>query len=110
MTKHYDTLGIKPDATAADFDTFGALYGVAAGRTDELLEAVGLEAKDKTRTEDLSGGQKQRVCIARALAAERRLTTVAGLFCTVCRYTPWASGAGSGTGTPRWARCFMNAR
>ncbi len=27
MTKHYDTLGIKPDATAADFDTFGALFG-----------------------------------------------------------------------------------
>ena len=51
-------------------DTFGALYGVAAGRTDELLEAVGLEAKDKTRTEDLSGGQKQRLSIACALVHE----------------------------------------
>ncbi len=51
-------------------DTFGALYGVPAGRTDELLEQVGLESKDKTRTEDLSGGQKQRLSIACALVHE----------------------------------------
>ena len=48
-------------------DTFGALYGVAAGRTDEMLEQVGLVDKAKTRTEDLSGGQKQRLSIACAL-------------------------------------------
>ncbi len=51
-------------------DTFGALYGVPAGRTDELLEAVGLVDKHKTRTEDLSGGQKQRLSIACALVHE----------------------------------------
>jgi ABC-2 type transport system ATP-binding protein len=48
-------------------DTFGALYGVAAGRTDEMLEQVGLVDKAGTRTEDLSGGQKQRLSIACAL-------------------------------------------
>lgn len=51
-------------------DTFGSLYGVPAGRTDELLEQVGLEDKAKTRTEDLSGGQKQRLAIACALVHE----------------------------------------
>ena len=48
-------------------DTFGALYGVAAGRTDEMLEQVGLVDKADERTEDLSGGQKQRLSIACAL-------------------------------------------
>jgi ABC-2 type transport system ATP-binding protein len=48
-------------------DTFGALYGVAAGRTDEMLEQVGLVDKAAVRTEDLSGGQKQRLSIACAL-------------------------------------------
>ena len=48
-------------------DTFGALYGVARGRTDEMLEQVGLVDKAATRTEDLSGGQKQRLSIACAL-------------------------------------------
>ncbi|MEV7397580.1 ABC transporter ATP-binding protein [Aeromicrobium sp. NPDC092404] len=48
-------------------DTFGALYGVAAGRTDEMLEQVGLVDKADNRTEDLSGGQKQRLSIACAL-------------------------------------------
>lgn len=48
-------------------DTFGALYGVAAGRTDEMLQQVGLVDKADIRTEDLSGGQKQRLSIACAL-------------------------------------------
>jgi ABC-2 type transport system ATP-binding protein len=48
-------------------NTFGALYGVAAGRTDEMLEQVGLVDKADERTEDLSGGQKQRLSIACAL-------------------------------------------
>jgi ABC-2 type transport system ATP-binding protein len=48
-------------------DTFGALYGVAAGRTEEMLEQVGLVDKADDRTEDLSGGQKQRLSIACAL-------------------------------------------
>jgi ABC-2 type transport system ATP-binding protein len=48
-------------------DTFGALYGVATGRTDEMLEQVGLVDKAAVRTEDLSGGQKQRLSIACAL-------------------------------------------
>jgi ABC-2 type transport system ATP-binding protein len=48
-------------------DTFGSLYGVASGRTDEMLEEVGLVDKADVRTEDLSGGQKQRLSIACAL-------------------------------------------
>ncbi|MCW2771131.1 MAG: transporter [Aeromicrobium sp.] len=48
-------------------DTFGALYRVAAGRTDEMLEQFGLVDKADLRTEDLSGGQKQRLSIACAL-------------------------------------------
>lgn len=48
-------------------DTFGALYGVEAGRTEEMLEQVGLVDKAEVRTEDLSGGQKQRLSIACAL-------------------------------------------
>jgi len=51
-------------------DTFGSLYGVRAGRTDVLLEQVGLEDKAEARTEDLSGGQKQRLSIACALVHE----------------------------------------
>lgn len=48
-------------------DTFGALYGVPSGRTDQMLEQVGLVDKAGIRTEDLSGGQKQRLSIACAL-------------------------------------------
>ena len=48
-------------------DSFGALYGVARDRVQEMLEHVGLVDKASTRTEDLSGGQKQRLSIACAL-------------------------------------------
>lgn len=48
-------------------ETFGSLYRVAAGRTDAMLEQVGLVDKADVRTEDLSGGQKQRLSIACAL-------------------------------------------
>lgn len=37
-------------------------------RTDELLEAVGLSDRHKSRPSQLSGGQQQRVAVARALA------------------------------------------
>ena len=47
--------------------TFAALYGVPAGRADEMLETVGLTDKAATRTEKLSGGQAQRLSIACAL-------------------------------------------
>lgn len=47
--------------------TFADLYGVAAGRIEEMLELVGLVEKRRTRTEDLSGGQKQRLSLACAL-------------------------------------------
>lgn len=48
-------------------DSFGSLYGVARGRTQEMLEQVGLVDKADIQTEDLSGGQKQRLSIACAL-------------------------------------------
>jgi ABC-2 type transport system ATP-binding protein len=47
--------------------TFAALYGVPAGRADEMIETVGLTDKAATRTEKLSGGQAQRLSIACAL-------------------------------------------
>ena len=50
--------------------TFTSLYGVPAGRVDEMLHVVGLTDKAGTRTEKLSGGQAQRLCIARTLAVE----------------------------------------
>ena len=48
-------------------ETFGALYGTASGRVDEMLEMVDLEDKAGTQTEQLSGGQAQRLSIACAL-------------------------------------------
>src|SRR5687767_1831545 len=47
--------------------TFAALYGVSAGRADEMLELVGLTDKAGTREDKLSGGQRQRLSIACAL-------------------------------------------
>jgi ABC-2 type transport system ATP-binding protein len=47
--------------------TFAALYGVPAGKADEMLDVVGLADKASTRTEKLSGGQMQRLSIACAL-------------------------------------------
>jgi len=47
--------------------TFTSLYGVPAGRVDEMLHVVGLTDKAGTRTEKLSGGQAQRLSIACAL-------------------------------------------
>ncbi len=37
-------------------------------RTEELMEAVGLSDRQKSRPSQLSGGQQQRVAVARALA------------------------------------------
>ena len=53
--------------TREQLDSFGALYEVTRGQTDEMLEHVGLVDKAEIRTEDLSGGQKQRLSIACAL-------------------------------------------
>lgn len=50
--------------------TFGSLYGVSAGASDEWLDRVGLGDKADTRTEKLSGGQLQRLSIACALVHE----------------------------------------
>ena len=44
-----------------------------AGRTDRLVEALGLGAQMAKYPEQLSGGQQQRVAIARTLAARPRL-------------------------------------
>jgi ABC-2 type transport system ATP-binding protein len=51
-------------------ETFGALYGVSAGRAGEMLELVGLADKADTREDKLSGGQRQRLSIACALVHE----------------------------------------
>ncbi|MEO6471308.1 MAG: ABC transporter ATP-binding protein [Aeromicrobium sp.] len=53
--------------TREQLDIFGALYGVEDGRTEAMLEHVGLVDKADVRTEDLSGGQKQRLSLACAL-------------------------------------------
>jgi peptide/nickel transport system ATP-binding protein len=49
----------------------GRTGGERSERTDELLHAVGLSAKEgRALPRELSGGQRQRAAIARALAAE----------------------------------------
>jgi putative ABC transport system ATP-binding protein len=45
----------------------GVRPGVARRRARELLDAVGLVARERHRPAELSGGQRQRVAIARAL-------------------------------------------
>jgi lipooligosaccharide transport system ATP-binding protein len=45
----------------------------AVERTDELLDLIGLRARDSARVEELSGGMKRRLMIARALLHEPRL-------------------------------------
>ena len=48
-----------------------------AGRTEELLEEVGLPKEFRTRSPSaLSGGQRQRVAIARALACQSELVVL----------------------------------
>lgn len=54
-------------------DLKGVKGETARKKAGELLERVGLSAKQKTRPADLSGGQKQRVAIARALAGEPKI-------------------------------------
>ena len=39
----------------------------------EIINAVGLEDKLKSRPSELSGGEQQRVCIARALAKKPKI-------------------------------------
>src|SRR4051794_18918418 len=53
--------------------TFGALYGVASRRADQMLEVVGLTDKADTRVEQLSGGQAQRLSIACSLVHDPEL-------------------------------------
>ncbi len=53
--------------------TFADLYGVPPKKADEMLDLVGLDGKNKTRTDKLSGGQKQRLSIACALVHDPEL-------------------------------------
>jgi ABC-2 type transport system ATP-binding protein len=53
--------------------TFASLYGVGAGRADEMLGVVGLTEQASVRAEKLSGGQAQRLSIACALVHDPEL-------------------------------------
>ena len=53
--------------------TFASLYGVGAGRADEMLGVVGLTEQADIRAEKLSGGQTQRLSIACALVHDPEL-------------------------------------
>ena len=72
-------LGVAPQALALyddlsareNLEFFGQLYGLASGelraRTDAVLDAVGLAARQKDRAETFSGGMKRRLNLAVAL-------------------------------------------
>ena len=75
----FQRFNLFPHFTALENITIGQVKvkGVAATaakeRASELLERVGLSAKDDHYPSQLSGGQQQRVAIARALAMEPKL-------------------------------------
>ncbi len=71
------TTALFPYLTAAELIAlFGNFYGVAdpAGRVDDLLSLVDLQAKRSARVDELSGGQQQRLSIALALVNQPAVT------------------------------------
>jgi len=71
-------VAVYPDLTAREnIRFFGRLYGMApsalSGRTDEVLEIIGLSDRADDRVEDYSGGMKRRLNIGIGLLHEPRL-------------------------------------
>ncbi|MDY7078318.1 MAG: ABC transporter ATP-binding protein [Chloroflexota bacterium] len=52
---------------------YARLYGVEAGRVDELLEMVGLAGRARDAIRTYSNGMKQRLMVARALLSRPRI-------------------------------------
>ena len=66
-------LTVLENVTIGQVKVRGISADQAARRARELLERVGLSAKEKNYPSQLSGGQQQRVAIARALAMDPKL-------------------------------------
>ncbi|MGH2755574.1 MAG: heme ABC exporter ATP-binding protein CcmA [Actinomycetota bacterium] len=63
--------GLYPDLTVVEnLDLFARLYGTHPGKVSDVLAAVGLEERARTRVSELSTGLRRRAAVARALVHE----------------------------------------